>query len=244
MTDIFDRGLFLARHVADNDLTRHIDAELKDRLSLIKRRFESVRVLGPNRDLNAGPYDAIFSILDLHAVNDAPGYIAQAASALKPDGLFLACLIAGDSLTELRQSWLAAETELTGGATPRVAPMIGARELGGLLQRANLALPVTDIDRHTLRYASPIALMREIKALGFANIMLERSRRFVSKRLIARACEIYSDRFSDPDGRIRVTLEIAWATAWSPHESQQQPLKPGSAKARLADALGVKEGKI
>jgi SAM-dependent methyltransferase len=246
MKEIFDRALFLARQrrMGENDLSRHIEAELQERLSVIKRDFKSVCILRPNSELAAGPHDAIFSILDLHAVNDVPGYISQAARALQPDGLFLACLIAGDTLTELRQSWLAAETEVSGGATPRVAPMIGVRELGQLLQRASLALPVTDVDRHTLRYASPLALMREIKALGLANIMLERSRAFVSKHLLARACEIYTERFSDPDGRIRATLEIAWATAWSPHESQQQPLKPGSAKARLADALGVEEGKV
>ena len=141
-------------------------------------------------------------------------------------------------MRELREAWLVAEQQVTGGASPRVAPMIDLRETGGLLQRAGLALPVADVDRATLRYSDAMSLMREIKALGFANCMVGRSRRFMTPRLLFQAATSYP---SDADGRISATVEIAWAAAWKPHPSQQQPLKPGSAKARLADALKVGE---
>ncbi|MCA0434843.1 MAG: methyltransferase domain-containing protein [Proteobacteria bacterium] len=182
-------------------------------------------------------FDAAFSLLDLHAVNDVPGYLAQIAAVLKPDGLAMFAFFAGETLTELRQSWLAAETNVMGGATPRIAPMIDLREAGGLLQRAGLALPVSDLDRMTLRYSDPIALMREVKALGFSNPLVSRSRNGISRRLLLNAVSAYQLDHSDADGRVRATLEIAWAMAWKPHPSQQQPLKPGSASARLADAL-------
>ena len=156
--------------------------------------------------------------------------------ALKPDGLLMAALAAGESLKELRAAWLAAEGELHDGATPRVAPMIDLREMGGLLQRAGFALPVMDMDRTVANYNSGLALMREIKALGFSNVLAERSRRPVTKTLLAKAALAYG---SEP--RVPATIDIAWVTAWSPHESQQQPLKPGSAKARLADALRAEE---
>lgn len=186
--------------------------------------------------------DCLVSLLDLQTINDVPGHLAQAARALRPDGLALFAFFAGDTLKELRESWLAAETELTGGVTPRVAPMIDLRETGGLLQRAGLALPVADMDRITLRYDNALALMAEIKALGFSNPLTGRSKHFTARRLLQRVAGIYQQRFADADGRIRVTLDIAWAMAWKPHPSQQQPLKPGSAKMRLADALKVKEG--
>ena len=125
--------------------------------------------------------------------------------------------------------------------TPRVAPFADVRELGMLLQRAGFALPVADSDRTTVRYPDALALMREIKALGFAHALIDRSRRLTTPRLLAKAAAAYQERFSDPDGRVRATVEIAWLTAWSPHQSQQQPLKPGSAKARLADALKTTE---
>jgi SAM-dependent methyltransferase len=197
-------------------------------------------------DLGLGPesFDAVLDILDLHAVDDVPGRLAQIRRALRPDGLFLGCLFAGATLGELRQAWLAAELEMTGGATPRVAPMIDVRELGALLQRAGFALPVADVDRFTVRYDDALALMREIAGLGMSNVLAARSRRPVTRGLLAAAARHYQANFADPDGRIRATVEIAWATGWAPHESQPRPLKPGSAAARLADALGVREEKL
>jgi SAM-dependent methyltransferase len=207
-----------------------------------------VTVLEPSADehlpLAAESLDAVFSILDLQTINDVPGALVQMRRALRPDGLFLACLFAGDTLTELRQSWLEAEARLTGGASPRVAPMIDVRELGSLLQRAGFALPVADLDRTIVRYADAIALIHEIHALGLSNVLTGRSRQPVTKALLSEAAAIYRRRFADADGRIRATVEVAWATAWSPHESQQQPLKPGSARMRLADALKTGEKKL
>lgn len=260
------------KHLAEpNVLTRSIAEELAERLDLITRGFEQAAVIaaepqaiakrlrdtGKVKDIIAleppgdevlklepNSRDAIFSILDLQSANDVPGLLIQMRRALKPDGLLLACLFAGDTLTELRQSWLAAEAKVSGGATPRVAPMIDVRELGALLQRGGFALPVADLDRTTVRYADAIALIHEISALGLSNIMTGRSRQFVSRRLLGAAIAHYHDNFADDDGRIRATLDVAWLTAWSPHESQQQPLKPGSAKARLADALKVSETKL
>jgi len=252
-------------------LTRTIAEELAERLAFVNRRFERTCLIGgeadaiaqrlreagqvkdiearaPSRndhlDLPREHYDAVFSVLDLQSVNDVPGALIQMRRALKPDGLLLACLFAGDTLTELRQSWLAAESAIMGGASPRVAPMIDVRELGGLLQRAGLALPVADLDRTIVRYAEPIALIHEIRELGLSNTLTGRSRSFASRMLMAAAVNHYQQNFSDPDGRIRATVDIAWLTGWAPHDSQQQPLKPGSAKARLADALKVDEKKV
>jgi hypothetical protein len=151
------------------------------------------------------------------------------------------CFFAGDTLFELREAVLAAESEILGGVSPRVAPMIGIRELGGLLQRAGLALPVADLDRTVLRYGNAFKLMQEIKALGFSNPLIGRSNNFTSRRMLMKTAEAYATKFASPDGRIPATLEICWANAWKPHSSQPQPLKPGSAKARLADALKVDE---
>jgi SAM-dependent methyltransferase len=188
--------------------------------------------------------DAVFHMIDLQCVNDVPGVLAQMGRALKPDGLMIAALFAGESLNELRQSWLWAEERSTGGVSPRVAPMIDLRELGGLLQRAGLALPVADSDRLTLRYDNPFALMQDIRACGLSNMLRDRSLAPVSKRMASYAATYYQEKFADADGRVRATVEVAWAMGWSPHESQQQPLKPGSAKVRLADALKVTESKL
>jgi hypothetical protein len=271
---IFDRKLYLQRQVKSSPATsapliERIAEDLADRLALITRSFDAAVLIGnesftshltssgkcanllvrdptPDDALNLEPLscDAIFSILDLQTVNDVPGYLAQAARALKPDGLLMLCFFAGETLHELRDCWLSAETEITGGASPRVAPMIGIRELGGLLQRAGLALPVADIDRSTLRYGNAIALMQDVKAAGYSNPLIGRSQRFASRRMITAVATKYQEQYGDSDGRIRATLEIAWANAWKPHPSQPQPLKPGSAKMRLADALKVTEEKL
>jgi hypothetical protein len=159
------------------------------------------------------------------------------AGALQPDGLAVFAFFAGDTLRELREAFLVAEQEMTGGVTPRIAPMIDLREAGGLLQRAGLALPVADLDRLPLRYGEAMTLMRDIKLMGFSNCLHDRTKNLTSPTLLLRAAAIYAERFADGEGRLPATVEIAWAMAWKPHPSQQQPLKPGSAKARLADAL-------
>jgi SAM-dependent methyltransferase len=252
-------------------LSQSIAAELAERLEPITREFNhacliaidaepiaaAIRASGKVRNLEvhepavseilplkANDFDAIFNILDLHLVNDVPGALIQLRHALVPDGLFMACLFAGQTLSELRQSWLEAEDLVTGGVSPRVVPMIDVREMGGLLQRANLALPVVDLDRTIVRYPDALALIYEIRSLGLSNPMTGRSRKPVTRNLLGEAISIYQQKFSDDDGRIRATIEVAWATAWAPHESQQKPLKPGSAKFRLADALKVPETKL
>jgi len=185
--------------------------------------------------------DLAVSALALHWCDDLPGALAQIRRALKPDGLLLAALLGGDTLTELRQSLAAAEADITGGASPRVAPFTELRAAGALLQRAGFALPVIDMDRRTVRYASALHLMRDLRAMGAANALVERSRRPLPRAVLARAVEIYAERFSDPDGRVRATFDVISLSGWAPHDSQQKPLRPGSAKARLADALSTVE---
>jgi len=188
-----------------------------------------------------GSLDLVVSALSLQFVNDLPGTLAQIRRALKPDGLFLAALLGGETLTELRQSFAAAESELDGGVSPRVAPFSDLRDLGALLQRAGLALPVADTDRLTVRYATAFDLMRDLRGMGATNALVERRRTPLRRATLLRMAEIYAERFGDPDGRLRASFEIVWLSGWAPHESQQQPLRPGSAKARLADALKTME---
>jgi SAM-dependent methyltransferase len=189
----------------------------------------------------AASLDLVVSVLALQFVNDLPGTLAQVRQALKPDGLFLAALVGGDSLTELRQSFAFAEAEIEGGAAPHVAPLADLRDLGTLLQRAGFALPVTDVDRVVVRYASPFALMEDLRRMGATNPLIERRRAPLRRATLMRMAEIYGTRFADPDGRIRATFELVWLSGWAPHESQQKPLAPGSAARRLADALGTRE---
>jgi SAM-dependent methyltransferase len=188
--------------------------------------------------------DLVVSALALQFVNDLPGTLIQIRRALKPDGLLLAALAGGETLTELRQAFAAAEAEIEEGVSPRVAPFPDVRQMGALLQRAGFALPVTDVDRVTARYASPIALMHDLRRMGATNALLERSRRPLRRATLTRMTEIYTERFADGDGRIRATFEIIWLSGWAPHESQQKPLAPGSARRRLADALGTKETRL
>jgi SAM-dependent methyltransferase len=185
--------------------------------------------------------DLVVSALALQFVNDLPGVLVQIRRALKPDGLFLAALIGGETLTELRQSFAEAESDIEGGVSPRVAPFADLRDLGALLQRAGFALPVTDVDRVTVRYDSVFGLMHELRRMGATNALLARRRTPLKRGTLMRMAEIYTQRFADDDGRLRATFEIIWLSGWAPHPDQQQPLKPGSAKARLADALGTKE---
>jgi SAM-dependent methyltransferase len=185
--------------------------------------------------------DLVVSALALQFVNDLPGTLIQIRRALKPDGLLLAAMIGGDSLSELREAFAEAESEIEGGISPRVSPFADIRDLGSLLQRAGFALPVVDSDRLTVRYDNPLALMRDLRAMGATNILTERRRTPLRRATLQRMLEIYARRFADADGRLRATFEIVWLTGWAPHESQQKPLKPGSATQRLADALGAKE---
>jgi SAM-dependent methyltransferase len=185
--------------------------------------------------------DLVVSVLALQFVNDLPGTLVQIRRALKPDGLLLAALAGGDTLGELRAAFAAAESEIEDGISPRVIPFADVRDMGALLQRAGFALPVTDVDRLTVRYASPLALMHDLRRMAATNPLCERRRRPLRRATLRRMMEIYGARFGDPDGRIRATFEIVWLSGWAPHASQQQPLAPGSAQTRLADALGVRE---
>jgi SAM-dependent methyltransferase len=200
-------------------------------------------VVGDEQGLPFGDaaLDLVVSALALQFVNDLPGVFIQIRRALKPDGLFLAALLGGDTLTELRQSFAQAESDIEGGVSPRVAPFADLRDLGALLQRAGFALPVTDTDRITVRYDSVFALMHDLRRMAATNALLARRRRPLRRATLLRMAEIYTSRFADADGRLRATFEIVWLSGWAPHPDQQQPLKPGAAKTRLADALGARE---
>ena len=185
--------------------------------------------------------DLVVSALALQFVNDLPGTLIQIRRALKPDGLLLAALIGGESLTELREAIAAAESEIEGGMSPHVAPFADVRELGTLLQRAGFALPVIDSDRLIVRYDSVFALARDLRHMGATNVLRERRRAPLRRATVERMVEIYAERFADPDGRLRASFDIIWLSGWAPHESQQKPLKPGSAARRLSDALNTRE---
>jgi len=257
----------LARRAGGSDfVTDLVLADLEDRLAALIRAFPRAAIIGPDIDklpafgqtasarfpferhaafagnddmpaLAGDNYDLIVSLLHLQAVNDVPGYLARLRARLAPDGLLLVAALGGETLTELREAFLAADSTVSGGASARVAPMLQVRDGGALLQRAGLALPVADVETHLVRYPTPFALMAELKALGAANPLADRSRRPATKALLAAAAQSYAERDADPDGRVRATLEIVWLSGWAPHESQQQPLKPGSATTRLGDAL-------
>jgi SAM-dependent methyltransferase len=251
-------------------LIDRVAQELGERLGAVLRQFERAADLGTPTDAvvqalaasgkaatvvsahsvamdeEALPFadaslDLVTSALSLQFVNDLPGTLIQIRRALKPDGLFLAALLGGDSLNELREAFAQAESEIEGGVSPRVAPFADLRELGALLQRAGFALPVVDSDKLTVRYQSVLALMHDLRRMGATNILSERRRVPLKRATLARMAEIYAQRFADADGRLRATFEIVWLSGWAPHASQQKPLKPGSATRRLADALGAKE---
>jgi SAM-dependent methyltransferase len=268
---IFDRRLLrvrLARAAAIGPVTFLLDRvadDIAERLSAVLRRFDIAVDLGTPTDAvrraiagrvgtiaavvadeEALPFrdaslDLVVSALTLQHVNDLPGTLVQVRRALKPDGLFLAAMVGGESLMELRDAFAEAEAEVEGGVSPRVAPFADLCDLGALLQRAGFALPVTDVDRITVRYASPLALMHDLRRMGAGNALTERRRTPLRRATLRRLLEIYAERFADPDGRIRATFEIVWLSGWAPHQSQQQPLAPGSAKSRLADALRTQE---
>jgi SAM-dependent methyltransferase len=265
---LFDRALLRLRQDrarkqgAVTFLLDRVAEDFSDRLAAVKREFSAVAdlwtpgelplaahasvmrvALDDNETLPLQPesLDLVASALALQFVNDLPGVLTQIRRALKPDGLLLAAMIGGDTLTELRQSFAAAEAECEGGVSPRVAPFADLRDVGQLLQRAGLALPVTDVDRVVVRYDNAFALMHDLRRMGATNILFERRRKPTRRATMLRMAQIYSQRFADPDGRIRATFDIVWLSAWAPHESQQKPLRPGSAKASLEEA--VKRGK-
>lgn len=188
--------------------------------------------------LEPGRYDLIVSALALQHVDDLPGVLARARRALKPDGLLLAAMAGGRSLTELRGCLAQAEDEAWGGASPRVAPFVDLRDLGALAQRAGFALPVADVDTLTVRYRDLFGLMRDLRAMGATNVLTQRGRP-LTRGIVARAAELYALTHADPDGRVRATFEIVWLSGWAPHESQQKPLKPGAGRTPLAEALAA-----
>lgn len=217
------------------------------KIDMLERVESDGRFAAPGEALAVSPLETVplapqstnlvVSPLSLHLTNDTPGVFVQIRRVLKPDGLFLAAIPGSGTLQELREALLAAESELTGGASPRVIPFPDVRDVGALLQRGGFALPVTDKETYTVRYDSIFPLMKDLRAMGMANPLTGRSRRPLTRGIFLRAAEIYAERFSDPDGRIRASFSIIYVSGWAPHESQQKPLKPGSATMRLADAL-------
>ena len=243
---------------AETFLLNRIAAELVERLDVVRREFSgAIDLATPGDGLrdsllsrvgavraaaiaddDAAPLDMpresadlVVSALALQFVNDLPGVLSQIRYGLKPDGLLLAATLGGDTLTELRQSFAAAETEIEGGVSPRVAPMIDLRDAGGLLQRVGFALPVCDVERVVVRYGDAFALMRDLRRMGATNILVERRRMPTRRATMLRMAQIYGQRFADPDGRLRATFDVVWLSGWAPHDSQPKPLRPNSAKA-------------
>jgi SAM-dependent methyltransferase len=254
-----------AERIADSFLVRDAAEGLAERLAAVTRVFADAADIGSpaqafaflearaghwkriapgaNEALDLGPetLDLAVSVLGLQSVNDLPGLLVQIRRALKPDGLFMAALLGGDTLHELRDALGVAESEVRGGVSPRVSPMADVRDMGGLLQRAGFALPVADVERTTVRYRNLITLVNDLRALGETNALVQRERKPLSRTVLARSMAHYAERYGEPDGRLRATFDVIYLTGWAPHESQQQPLRPGSARARLADALGTVE---
>jgi SAM-dependent methyltransferase len=229
----------LAAALAATDVSRSVT-----RLAMLEDAGSPVcnTVVGDLENLPFVPesFELAVSALALQWVNDLPGALIQIRRMLAPDGLFLGCMIGGQSLQELRSAFAEAEADIRGGVSPRVAPFADLRDLGALLQRTGFALPVTDSDTVTVRYDSMFGLMADLRAMGATNILTQRSRQFLRRDVLMRAAEIYAHRFADADGRLRATFEILWQSGWAPHESQQKPLKPGSAQVRLSDVLPVR----
>jgi SAM-dependent methyltransferase len=246
---------FLLDRVAD-DLDERLRAVLRDFSAAadlwtpgellrgaLRNRLKNVVHIGledfPREALPLVPesLDLVVSALALQFVNDLPGVLTQVRRALKPDGLLMAAMIGGDTLTELRQAFAAAEAECEGGASPRVAPFADLRDIGGLLQRAGFALPVADLDHIVVRYDDAFGLMADLRRMGATNILFERRRTPTRRATLLRMAQIYAERFADPDGRIRATFDVIWLSGWAPHDSQPKPLKPGSATASLEAAV-------
>lgn len=243
--DLGGHGGFFARAIASRPaLAARIDWLVETDLSpaMLARAGGPAVAADEERLPFAGEsFDLIVSTLSLHWVNDLPGAFVQARRALRPDGVFIAALLGGRTLAALRHALLRAEDEITGGAAMRVSPFADAQDLAGLLQRAGFTLPVADSDLQIVRYRHPLGLLADLRAMGETNALLARSPRALRRDVLMRALALYTYTMSDPDGRVRVEFEIVCATGWAAHESQQKPLRPGSATARLADALGGRE---
>lgn len=237
-------------------LQEEVRNEVQERLTEVNRTFTApVIVTGfPNLwpdypvvpddevlSLATGAQDLVVHALALHWANDPVGQLVQCRRALQPDGLFIGLMFGGQTLHELRACLAEAETEITGGLSPRVLPMGEIRDLGGLLHRAGFALPVADSFTKTVLYPDALHLMHDLRAMGEGNALHARLRRPTRRAVLIRAAEIYAERFAMADGRIPATFEIICLTGWAPHESQQKPMRPGSAAARLADALNAAE---
>ena len=265
---LFDTGLLAlrreraARLGGADFLHAAVAGEIAERLKEVNRTFRAPAIVGPRAGLWAealgmpearavadaevlaldeGAHDLVVHGLALHWANDPVGQLVQARRALQPDGLLLAALFGGETLYELRAALAEAEVATLGGLSPRVAPMGEIRDLGGLLQRAGLALPVADSQRFDVTYASALALMRDLRAMGETNVMHDRLRRPMPREMLAQACAVYAERFGLPDGRVAATFDVIFLTGWAPSPDQPKALRPGSAAARLADALGVPE---
>lgn len=238
--DLGCHGGEMAAALAGRGVRTLVQADLS---AALLARAEGRRVVASEEALPFAPatFDLVTSALSLHWVNDLPGALLQIRQVLKPDGLFLAALLGGETLTELRQAWLQAESEMEGGASPRVSPFAGLRDAAGLLQRAGFALPVADLDRLTVSYPDAFTLMRELRGMGEANAVTERRRGLTRRATLLRAAEIYRDRFGDAEGRVPASFQVLYLHAWAPDAAQPRPLKPGTARHRLADALGTTE---
>jgi SAM-dependent methyltransferase len=240
----FDQADFLKVRAAQ-DLVDRLEPILREYPLAVDLAARTRVVLDEERlPFRGGALDLVVSTLGLHWTNDVVGALIQIRLALKPDGLFIGAFLGGATLTELRQSLLTAEAELTGGAGQRVSPFADPYDAAGLLQRAGFALPVADVDRVVVRYRDPFKLLADLRQMGETSILAERHPRALTRAVLARAMQIYAERFADPDGRVPATFEIITLTGWAPDDSQQKPLRPGSAKMRLADALGAIEHKV
>lgn len=249
LTDLADRVGIIARDFKKALLIAPCKHHLIETLDTGRQTiaFDVVQSMTPDADMPDWTkldtdYDLVVSLYDLAVANDVPQFLSNMRDRLTPDGLFIAAFVGGTSLTELRHAWLSADAQHLGGAALRVAPMIELRDAGALLQAAKFGLPVIDVETHTIRYADPIKLMREVKNLGGANPLKQKPKSMLSARHLSSAAQSYIDQFSDEEGRVRATLEIIWLSGWKPHNSQQKPLKPGSAKHSLADFLNDKSG--
>ncbi len=246
--DLSARSGVFAQKLRESPTSAQVDALVEADLSaaMLASRDSPLRLVVDEERLPfaAQSFDLAVSLLSLHWTNDLVGALVQIRRALKPDGLFVGAVFGGATLSELRHCLLQAEAEITDGAGPRVSPFADALDAAGLLQRAGFALPVSDVDRITVRYAHPLKLMADLRAMGEASSLTDRPRRPLSRAVLARMSEIYTEQYGLADGRVPATFEILTLTGWAPDASQPQPLKPGSAKMRLADALGVAEQRL
>jgi len=213
-----------------------VQCDLSERMV---RRAGGLSVVGDEEWLPFAPasFDLVISALSLHWVNDLPGALAQIRRVLKPDGLFLAAILGGETLKELRRAWLEAELAEEGGAGPRVSPFVDLRDAGALLQRAGFALPVVDGDTIAVTYGDPMRLMADLRGMGESNAVAQRRKTFTRRATLLRALSLYQDLHANGDGRLPATFQLITLTGWAPHPSQQQPLRPGSGQFDFAEGL-------